>query len=150
MVFAGLIPALVVCIAVLAIVRNSSRPTNIHVHVDDDRLVVELRGWDRLYCCRRSIETSISTVEGVGVYPRERVPAEGPRRPGTSWPRVIRAGSFGLDSARDFWDVRKAGQVLVIALKPGAEYRRIVLEVPEPRDEMLRLRPLLGPLDWTP
>lgn len=150
MVFAGLIPALLMLALVVPALLNMRRPTDIALHVDGDRFVVELRGWDRFYCCRRAIEMPIATIEGVGVFRRERVPAEGLRWPGTSWPGVIRAGSYGFGSARDFWDVRKAPEVLVVALQPDQEYRRVVLEVPQPREEMLRLRPQLGPLDWTP
>ena len=40
--------------------------------------------------------------------------------------------------------MRKAQQVLVAELAPGAAYRRIVLEVPDPHAEALRLRPLVG------
>jgi hypothetical protein len=34
--------------------------------------------------------------------------------------------------------------VLVIELQRGEPYRRVVLEVPDPRAEALRLRPALG------
>jgi len=149
-VLAGLSPAFAVLALLYVMTTRMRKPTNIGLHADGDRFVVELHGWDAFYCCRRRVEVPINEVEGVGVYARERVPAQGLRWPGTSLPGVIRAGSFGFRSARDFWDVRKGQEVLVVALKPDAEYRRIVLEVPDPRDEMLKLRPVLGPLDWTP
>ena len=40
--------------------------------------------------------------------------------------------------------VRKTEHVLVIELQPGAAYRRLVLEVPDPHAEAIRLRPALG------
>jgi hypothetical protein len=70
--------------------------------------------------------------------------------PGTSIPGVIHAGSYGVPGRQDFWDVRSAPQLLVIQLSDDARYRRIVLEVADPRETMLALRPALGPLDWTP
>jgi hypothetical protein len=54
------------------------------------------------------------------------------------------AGSYGTGDKRDFWLVRKADELLVIELRPGAAYRRIVLEVSDPHAEALRLRPELG------
>jgi hypothetical protein len=126
---------------------NMRRATNIRIHVADGQLNVELRGWDAFYCCRRSIQLPVEQVAGVGVCRRDLVPAQGFRLPGTSFPGVIRAGSYGTGSRRDFWDVRSATQLLVVQLAEGAPYRRIVLEVPDPRETMLALRPALGPLD---
>src|SRR5438270_8317223 len=81
----------------------------------------------------------------VCVSRRDLVPAEGLRLPGTSMGRVIRAGSFGTGDARDFWDVRGAETVLVIECKAGAaEYRRLVLQVPDAHEQALKLRPVLG------
>lgn len=142
----GVVPLLVVAAALL----NVRRPANLRLRFDADRLVVELRGWDVLYCCRRTLEIPVAQAAGVGVYDRTSVPAQGLRLPGLSIPGVIRAGSYGTGAARDFWDVRKGAQVLVIQLRPGASYRRIVLEVDDPHAELLRLRPALGPLDWSP
>ena len=143
---AAVIPALLVA----ALLLNIRKPTNIGLDVAGDRLVVELRRWDAFYCCRRRIDLAVQDVEGVGVYDRQAIPAEGLRLPGTSVPGVIRAGTYGTGSARDFWDVRRGRQLLVIQMKPDADYRRLVLEVPEPHEQMLRLRPVLGPLDWSP
>ena len=142
----GVVPLLVVLAALLSV----RRPPNVRLRLDADQLVVELRGWDALYCCRRRVEIPIVQSAGVGVYDRSLVPATGLRLPGTSIPGVIRAGSYGRGDARDFWDVRKGAQVLVIQLKPGTSYRRIVLEVDDPHAELLRLRPALGALDWSP
>ena len=135
---------------VVLLVFGMRRPTNVRIDIEHDNLVVQLRGWDALYCVKRRIAFPLADVDGVGVYMRSQVPAEGLRAPGTAIPGLIRAGSYGRGDTRDFWNVRAAEEVLVIQLKPGSEYRRIVLEVPAPREEMLRLRPLLGALSWIP
>ncbi|MBV9097049.1 MAG: hypothetical protein JO079_03235 [Frankiaceae bacterium] len=135
---------------VVLLLWNVRRPANVRLDVRGDQLIVELRGWDTLYCVKRRIVVPVADVEGVGVYQRGQVPAEGLRMPGTGVPGVIRAGSYGTGTTRDFWDVRNGAEVLVVQLKPGNGYRRIVLEVPEPREEMLRLRPVLGALSWVP
>ena len=111
---------------------------------DGRQLTVRMRGWDVLYCCRREVVVPLSALADVAVARREDVPAEGFRLPGTALPGVIRAGSYGNGDRRDFWDVRRGTQLLVIETKPGThEYRRIVLEVPDAHDEMLRIRPVL-------
>lgn len=86
----------------------------------------------------------VASVAGVAVAPRRLVPQTGFRLPGTGIPGVLRAGSYGTGARRDFWLVRRADLVLVIELHPGGRYRRLVLEVPDPHAEALRLRPHLG------
>lgn len=117
---------------------------SIRIEVREGRLVVELRGWDAVFCCRRRVDVPLGQVESVAIYPRSQVPAEGLRLPGTSVPGVIRAGSYGVRPYRDFWDVRSGAEVLVVQLKPGADYRRLVLELPNAGEEVLRLRPLVS------
>ena len=137
--------AVVLTSFILVLFLNIRRVPAVDVGVVDGAVVVTLRGWDVLYCCRRRVAVPLDAVAGVCVSRRDLVPAEGMRLPGTSIRGVIRAGSYGTGAARDFWDVRKADEVLVIQMKPEcADYRRIVLEVAEPRAEALRLRPMLG------
>src|SRR4029077_3308282 len=99
------------------------RATNVRISIEDPYLNVELRGWDAFYCCRRRVRIPTDQVLGVGVFKRDVIPAQGLRLPGTSFPGVIRAGSYGTGSRRDFWDVRTAPQVLVFQLSDGAPYR---------------------------
>ena len=112
--------------------------------VEADCLHVRLGFWDALYCVRRSLRVPLDHIQGVAAVPTEQVPRTGMRLPGASIPRVIRAGSYGTGSQRDFWDVRRGRQLLVVEMLPGADYRRIVLEAPDPRAEALRLRPRVG------
>ena len=117
-VLAGLVPVFAILAFLYVMTTRMRKPANISLQADENRFVVELHGWDAFFCCRRRVEVPLDEVDGVGVYPRERVPAQGLRWPGTSLPGAIRAGSFGFRSAPDFWDVRKAKEVLVVALKP--------------------------------
>ena len=140
-----LLPLLFIAGVLLPIRRSPA----ITVTVEDDVLHVRLGIWDKLYCFRRDLTIPVGDVEGVAVAPRHRVPAGGLRLPGTGIPGVIRAGSFGTGSSRDFWDVRKSEMLLVIELRPGAEYRRIVLELADPTTVSGELRPLLGAFTGT-
>jgi hypothetical protein len=143
-VFATLAPVFVVCALLVALVLGARLPSGVRLDVEGESLVVRITGKDALYSLRRTLRLPLGVVTGVAAAPRKAVPQTGMRLLGTGIPGVIRAGSYGTGSARDFWLVRRAKQVLVIELEPGAPYRRIVLEVPDASAEAIRLRPLLG------
>ncbi|MCW2673470.1 MAG: hypothetical protein JWP14_2059 [Frankiales bacterium] len=141
----ALIPALLV-LGVLLPIRRS--PTN-RLSVENDVLRIHLGIADKLYCCRSDVVVPVTDVKGVAVSPRRLVPASGLRLPGASFPGVLRAGSYGTGSARDFWNVRRADTLLVIQMRPGAAYRRLVLEVPDPSATAHAMRPALGAFTGT-
>jgi hypothetical protein len=116
----------------------------IDLAVVDDALRVRISGWDAVWSLCRGMTIPLASIRGIAVAPRAKVPATGLRLPGTGVPGVIRAGSYGTGATRDFWLVRRAGEVLVIELEPGEPYRRIVLELPDPHEVCLRLRPRTG------
>ncbi len=140
-----LLPLLLVAGLLLPMRRTPA----IMVGVENDVLQVRLGTWDKLYCFRRDLAVPVSDVEGVAVAPRQLVPAVGLRLPGTVLPGVVRAGSFGTGASRDFWDVRKSQTLMVIELRSGAEYRRIVLELADPSAVARELRPMLGAFTGT-
>jgi hypothetical protein len=129
---------------VAAVLIPVRRPPRIRITVEGDAMRVHLGLLDKLYCCRADVVVPVNEVKGVTVSPRRLVPATGLRLPGTGIPGVIRAGSYGTGSTRDFWNVRPADSLLVIQMKPGAAYRRLVLEVTEPSATFHELRPALG------
>ena len=137
---APLVPIVIIGAVALAI-GTAGRVT---LTLDGDTLCVRLGTKDALLALRRELLIPVTSVKGVAVAPRRLVPQTGLRLPGTSLPGVIRAGSYGTGERRDFWLVRRAAQLLVIELEPGQPYRRLVLEVPDPHAEALRLRPALG------
>ena len=127
----ALLPLIPVVAVLVVLALTWRRPSN-QLIVEGDVLRLHLGFWDRVYCCRSDVLVPLAQVAGVAVSPRRLVPASGLRLPGTGMPGVIRAGSFGTGSSRDFWNVRRADTLLVVALRPGAGYRRLVLEVADP------------------
>lgn len=123
---------------------GARRPSSIDVAVVGDDLAVRISGKDAFYALSRGMTIPLSCIKGIAVAPRRNVPATGLRLPGTGIPGILRAGSYGTGSSRDFWLVRQAEEVLIIELQPGQPYRRLVLEVPDVRDLCLRLRPMTG------
>jgi hypothetical protein len=115
----------------LLLAGAASRPPDLSIAATEAGVRVVPGRWDRLLACRRALDLPWGDIIGIAAYPAVDVPREGLRLPGASAPG-IRAGSFGTGPDRDFWDVRRGHRLLVIALRPGSEYRRLVLEVPDP------------------
>ncbi len=120
------------------------RAPSIGVAVAGESLVVRFRGVGALLAFRRSMRIPIEHVRGVVVQARDRLPAIGAYFPGIAVPGVIYAGAFGSGDDRSFWHVRRADLLLRIECQPGAEFRRLVLEVPDPTALARILRPVLG------
>ena len=116
----------------------------VDVNLDGDDLVVRMRGLDMLVAFRRTVRIPGDHVRGIVVQHRDRVPAIGFHFPGLAVPGVLYAGAFGFGDDRSFWHVRRAELLLRVECVPGAEFRRLVLQVPDPTALAMRLRPLLG------
>jgi len=102
------------------------------VEITGDQLVVTMQGWDRFWSLRRRIAVPLTQVRGATADPgMSREPA-GIRMPGTHLPRVITAGTYRKDGARDFWNLRATSQAVVIELT-GGPFRRLVLGVEDAR-----------------
>ncbi|HEX7106481.1 MAG TPA: hypothetical protein VF218_10990 [Acidothermaceae bacterium] len=107
-------------------------------------LVVRLRGFDMLVAFRRTLRIPVGHVRGVVVQHRDRIPQIGFHFPGLAVPGVMCIGAFGFGDERSFWHVRRAELLLRVECLPGAEFRRLVLQVPDPTALAMRLRPVLG------
>jgi hypothetical protein len=132
--------ALVVGLLLLA----SALAPRVSLLVEGDSLRVHLSTLDKLVCCRGDLVVPLAQVAAVTAARSVDVPRTGLRLPGTSLPGVIRAGSYGRGDERDLWDVRRGDAVLVLQLRGGAPYRRVVLEVPDPAAEERRLQPVVA------
>jgi hypothetical protein len=118
--------------------------SSVDVRVDGEHLVVRLSGLPMVLAFRRVLRVPVDHVRGVVVQSRDRLPSIGVYFPGIAVPGVLYAGAFGLGDDRSFWHVRRADLLLRIECRPGAEFRRLVLEVPDPTAIAGRLRPALG------
>jgi hypothetical protein len=116
----------------------------VDVNLDGEDLVVRMRGLDMLAAFRRTVRIPANHVRGIVVQHRDRVPAIGFHFPGLAVPGVLYAGAFGFGDDRSFWHVRRADLLLRVECVPGAEFRRLVLQVPDPTALATRLRPVLG------
>lgn len=141
---AGLVPLVVLLPLLAAVLLATRRPADLRLTLSDGALHVDFLGWDAFWLLKRRIVVPVDQVQGVTVARLDHVPREGRKLPGANVPGMIRAGVWVAAPDRDVWDVRRGEHVLWIELVPGADYRRLVLEVPDPHATALELRPVLG------
>jgi len=108
---AALLAIIVMALLLGALLAGARHASPIDVAVVNDNLVVRISGKDALYALSRGMTIPLSCIRGVAVAPRRKVPATGLRLPGTGVPGVLRAGSYGTGTRRDFWLVRRAEEV---------------------------------------
>ena len=102
------------------------------ISVSDNKLVVEMQGWDKLWALKSRLEIPIEHIKAVRADPDiAKSPGKGIRTLGTYLPGVITAGSFRQEGDRVFWNVHRPENVIVIELH-DEHYAKLVIEVPEP------------------
>jgi hypothetical protein len=102
------------------------------VRIDNDSVVVDMEGLDRLWALRSSLTIPLANVRGATADPGMISEPTGVRVGGTNVPGVIRAGSFRVDGEHVFWDVHDAAKAVVVELS-DERYARLVIEVDDPR-----------------
>ena len=100
-----------------------------NVSIEDDKLVIEVQGWDKLWSLKSRLEIPLDHVRGVRSAAEER--AGGIRAPGTYIPGVITAGTFHQHGAKVFWDVHNPAKAIAVDLQ-DERYSALVVEVADP------------------
>lgn len=100
--------------------------------VSDGKLLLNVRGADKLWAFKSSLEIPLQHVAGIRADPEvARSWWHGWRVPGTSIPGVITAGTFYQDGKRVFWDVHNPENTVVIDLR-DERYNQLIVEVADP------------------
>ena len=96
------------------------------------KLTLHVRGADKLWAFKSSLEIPLVHVAGVRADPQAaRGWYHGIRLPGTNLPGVITAGTFYQDGNRVFWDVHDPEKTIVIDLR-DERFNQLVVEVADP------------------
>jgi hypothetical protein len=104
----------------------------VDVSVAEDKLTLHVRGADKLWALKSTLEIPIGHIAGVRVDPdAARGWYHGIGGPGTSVPGVITAGTFYQDGKRVFWDVHHPDKAIVIELH-DERYNELIVEVDDP------------------
>jgi hypothetical protein len=99
------------------------------VRTSDDKLVVDIKGWDQVWALKRRLEISLDHITGMRAATDE-VP-RGVCIPGTHVPGVIAAGTFYDMGEKVFWAVHDSGRAIAIDLH-DEDYSMLILEVADP------------------
>lgn len=101
----------------------------VDLSIFEDKLVLNVRGADKLWALKSSLEIPLQHVVSV------RADAEiakgwyhGIRFPGSNVPGVLTAGTFYQDGKRVFWDVHHPENTIVIELR-DERYNELIVEV---------------------
>jgi hypothetical protein len=104
----------------------------VDLSISGGNLVLHVRGADKLWAFKSSLEIPVAHVAEVRADPAiARAWWHGIRMPGTSIPGVLTAGTFYQDGKRVFWDVHNPDQTVVIGLK-DERYNELIIEVADP------------------
>jgi len=104
----------------------------VDLSVAEGKLTLHIRGADKLWTLRSSLEIPLVHIAGVRADPEAaRGWYHGIRMPGTNVPGVITAGTFYQDGKRVFWDVHEPEKTIVIDLH-DERFNQLVVEVDDP------------------
>jgi hypothetical protein len=104
----------------------------VDLSIEAGKLTLHVRGADKLWAFKSSLEIPLAHVAGVRADPEvARGWYHGIRMPGTSVPGIITAGTFYQDGQRVFWDVHHPEKTIVIELH-DERYNSLIVEVEDP------------------
>jgi hypothetical protein len=112
----------------------------VDVKVEGDKAIFEVKGWDKLWAFRSSLEIPLSHIRNV--YPDPDIEIgwlDSLKLMGTSFPTIFRAGSFYQKGDMVFWDVRNAANTVVVDLE-HEHFNKLVIEVEYPGDTTAMLK----------
>ena len=105
----------------------------VDLSISGSHLVLHVRGTDKLWAFKSSLEIPLAHVAQIRADPSiAHGWFHGIRMPGTSIPGVLTAGTFYEDGKRVFWDVHKPENTVVIELH-DERYKQLVVEVADPK-----------------
>lgn len=104
----------------------------VDLSIAEGKLVLHVRGADKLWAFKSSLEIPLIHVVGARADPNAATGSfHGVRMPGTNVPGVITAGTFFQDGKRVFWDVHHPSNAIVITLH-DERYDELIVEVADP------------------
>lgn len=99
-----------------------------------DSVIFEVKGWDKVFTFKSSLEIPIEHIVAVYADPNiEMNFLDSIRLLGTSIPNIFRAGTFYQQNEIIFWDVRNTENVIVIELE-HEHFKKLVIEVENPAE----------------
>ncbi len=110
------------------------------LEVRDSRVEVVLSGLERLGALRGDVSVALDEVLDVRPAPDPFAELRGWRLPGTGLPGVIALGTWRSRGGKDFAAVYRGRPAVVIEVRPGGEFRRLLVADEHAEDTVSRLR----------
>lgn len=116
----------------------------VDLSVADGKLVLHVRGADKLWAFKSSLEIPLRHISSARADPGVAHGwYHGLRAPGTNIPGVLTAGTFYQHAQRVFWDVHNPANTLVIELR-DERYNELIVEVSDPQAAVELIRGAIG------
>ena len=104
----------------------------VQIFLQDDSMVFELEGWDKLWSLRSRLTIPLSHIKRAYADPQPAMGwFQGLKLGGTDVPNIFRAGTFYQQGGLVFWDVRNPENTIVIELAHEL-YKKLIIEVDDP------------------
>jgi hypothetical protein len=113
-----------------------------NVSIEEEKLVVEVQGWHKLWSLMSRLEIPLDHVSGVRTAAEERV--RGIRLPGTYLPGGITAGAFLHKGRWVFWDVHDQENAIAIDLQ-DERFSALIIEVADPAATIRAIERAIAP-----
>jgi hypothetical protein len=116
----------------------------VELSITDGKLILHVRGADRLWALKSSLEIPLRHISSVRADPSAAHGwYHGMRMPGTNIPGVITAGTFYQHGERVFWDVHNPENSIVLELR-DERYQELIVEVSNPQVAVEMLKGAIG------
>ena len=115
----------------------------VDLSIVEDKLVLHVRGADKLWALKTTLEIPLRHIAGVRADPSvARGWWHGVKLPGTNIPGVLTAGTFYQHGQRIVWDVHHPDNTVVIELR-DEQYNELIVEVADPNAAVQMLQAAL-------
>jgi len=116
----------------------------VSINIDGDQVVFEVRGLDKLWAFRSSLQMPLAHIVGVEAN-ADQVGRwwHGFKLLGTDVPGLFGAGTFRYDGELVFWDVYNPANAIIVSLD-HERYKKLIIEVGDVDATVARLRGALG------
>jgi hypothetical protein len=113
----------------------------VEITTNDDKLVLEVEGLDKLWTLKSRMEIPLSKVSGAHVADPGVTQGlwKSLKMAGTYIPGLIAAGTFKMHGKRILWDVKSVEKAIVIDLVDD-RYDELVVEVDDPQATVDQIR----------
>lgn len=116
----------------------------VELETADGKLQLHVRGMDKLWALRSTLEIPLHHITGVHADPEiARGWWHGLKVAGANIPGVLTAGTFFQHGQRVFWDVHDPDKTIVIGLR-DENYQQLIVEVADPAEAVQRIQAALA------